>query len=66
MRSNMFFTGLFIALSMISSLSFAECGMDRKLELLKDLNEILEEKALIYRDARNDKKAERRIRKYIK
>lgn len=55
MRSKFFAIAV---LSMISTMSFAECGMDRKLELVEELRDIREERQLLIESNRNDKKAE--------
>lgn len=56
-------TALFtLALSMISTLSFAECGMDRKLEILSRLEKIQVEREDILRSSRADKRAEQILR----
>lgn len=62
MKSKIFMSGIVLTLSLFSTLSFAECGMDRKLELLKEMNEVLEEKTMLLSEARSDKRTEQRLR----
>jgi predicted metalloprotease len=53
---------LLAILSLASTLSFAECGMDRKLELIERLNEVISEKNEILSESRNDKRTELRLK----
>lgn len=53
---------LLAILSLASTLSFAECGMDRKLELIERLNEVITEKNEILSRSHTDKRSELRLK----